>query len=104
MLPILSSNHNPFLEFLHSFNSSLSSKSLRLVHSELLHNSGGSLPFPINLSKCFFKIASIPEGRLGNIPFGLLHTRCSDNQKHLGQSCNRFSFEGDSLNVMLFFL
>src|SRR3989338_2595163 len=101
IFPSLSSNHNPFLEFLHSFNNSLLSNNFKFLHSELLHNSGGSVPFSINLSKCFFKIPSIPLGRLGNIPFGLLHTSCSDNQKHLGQSFKRFSVDGDSLYAIL---
>src|SRR3989344_1239720 len=100
MFPSLSSNHNPFLEFLHSFNSSLSSNNFRFLHSELLHSSGGSLLFSINLSKCFFNIPSIPLGKLGNIPLGLVQTLCVESQKHLGHSCIKFNVDGDSLNVV----
>jgi len=38
------------------------------------HNSGGRRSFFIKLSKCIFRILSIPEGKLGKIPAGLFQT------------------------------
>jgi hypothetical protein len=54
----------------------------------------------MNLSKCSLRILSMPLGRDGNGPDGLLIflTRCS--QKHLGQSNMRFIDDGDNLYVM----
>src|SRR3989304_1795696 len=99
MFPLLSSNHKPFREFLHWLNNSLSSNNLNPSHSLLLHSSGGSKPRSINLSKCLLRMPSIPEGRLGNMPCGLCHTRCSVNQKQRGHSFMRFKDDGESLNV-----
>src|SRR3989344_4996656 len=104
IFPLSSSNHNPFLEFLHSFNSSLLSNNFKFLHSELLYSSGGSFPFSINLSKCFFKTPSMQEGREGNIPVGRCQTSCSDSQKQRGHSRIKLSVELESLLVILLLL
>src|SRR3989344_386711 len=70
------------------------------LHSPLLHNSGGSWPFAMNLLKCSLSILSIPEGRLGNIPSGLFHTLCCVSQKHLWHSFIKFKAEGESLKFI----
>src|SRR3989338_1113723 len=88
----------PLRLFLHPFsNSSL----LNSLTPSNFPNSGGNFPSLRYLSKCSFKILSIPEGREGNIESGLLTFLLKCSQKHLGQSFNKDNDDGENLYGIL---
>lgn len=86
----------------HVFSVSLSSKSLHPFTQSSLRSSGGSSPFSMKLSKCFFMTPSMPDGSDGNGPDGLLMFLMSCIQKHLGHSKNKLRLDGDTFVVTLF--
>src|SRR3989344_9148237 len=88
----------PLRLFLHPFsNSSL----LNSLTPSNFPNSGGNLPNLRYLSKCSFKILSIPEGREGNMESGLLTFLLKCSQKHLGHSLSKDRDDGENLYDIL---
>src|SRR3989344_7356390 len=87
----------PLKTFLHSSKSSLFSNNLNPFPHSVSLSSGGIFSLSLNLSKCIFRILSIPEGSEGNIEAGLFQTLCWVSQKHLLHSNIRFKEEGESL-------
>src|SRR3989338_4291300 len=96
-LPCSSLHRIPLVLFLQIFKSSVSLNNFRPLVCSLFLISGGSSPFSLNLSKCFFNMLSIPLGSEGKIPSGLCQTLCLSSQKHLGHSFIKFRDEGESL-------
>src|SRR3989344_5454069 len=82
----------PLLLFRQSPRSFMSSKSLMPSRPK---SSGGS-PFPLNESKLFLKILSMPLGSEGNMPPGLFMPLACSSQKQSGQSRKTLMEEGDN--------
>src|SRR3989344_5284513 len=97
MLPSSSVHFTPLKTFLHSSKSSLFSNNLNPLPHSVSLSSGGNSPLSLNLSKCIFRILSMPEGSEGNIEGGLFQTLCWVSQKHLGHSDIKLNPDGDSL-------
>src|SRR3989344_3814852 len=97
MPDVLSLYWMPLRLFLQMSNFALSLKSLYPFSRPYSLISGGSSPFSMNLSKCCFRILSMPAGKLGKAVSGLLIFLTSLSQKHCSHSCMRFRLEGESL-------